>query len=442
MGDDSDGSSCSREESSTGEEVPDPGSSRLVPLGLSGVGFHTLDDFDVMGRKVLLRIDINSPVDEKTLRLVDGSKIRSSVTTLRELLDRSARVAILAHQGRPGDYDYIPMNEHAAFLTQYLGRRVRYVDDLFGSHALKAIDALNDGESILLKNVRFFPEEQAKKTPEEHAQTNLVRILAPKFDLFVNDAFASSHRSHASLVGFTAVLPSAAGRLMEKEVTTLTRVFQKPNRPSTFIFGGTKFVDALPVLEKLAARETVDNIMVAGLAGYAFLWLLGRNIGSRTERLASKDVTQEIRDRATKLISEHGTKIYIPIDAAVEDEGRRRECVIDEIPPDAAILDIGQKTIDEFGRLISSSKTVFLSGPPGMFEKDEFSKGTEGVFRAITTSEAFSVIGGGHSSAAANKFGVYDKISYVSTGGGALERLMLGKEMPVVEALKASAKRL
>ena len=422
--------------------MPDPGSSRLVPLGLSGVGFHTLDDFDVMGRKVLLRIDINSPVDEKTLRLVDGSKIRSSVTTLRELLDRSARVAILAHQGRPGDYDYIPMNEHAAFLTQYLGRRVRYVDDLLGSHALKAIDALNDGESILLKNVRFFPEEQAKKTPEEHAQTNLVRILAPKFDLFVNDAFASSHRSHASLVGFTAVLPSAAGRLMEKEVTTLTRVFQKPNRPSTFIFGGTKFVDALPVLEKLAARETVDNIMVAGLAGYAFLWLLGRNIGSRTERLASKDVTQEIRDRATKLISEHGTKIYIPIDAAVEDEGRRRECVIDEIPPDAAILDIGQKTIDEFGRLISSSKTVFLSGPPGMFEKDEFSKGTEGVFRAITTSEAFSVIGGGHSSAAANKFGVYDKISYVSTGGGALERLMLGKEMPVVEALKASAKRL
>ena len=422
--------------------MPDPGSSRLVPLGLSGVGFHTLDDFDVMGRKVLLRIDINSPVDEKTLRLVDGSKIRSSVTTLRELLDRSARVAILAHQGRPGDYDYIPLNEHAAFLTQYLGRRVRYVDDLLGSHALKAIDALNDGESILLKNVRFFPEEQAKKTPEEHAQTNLVRILAPKFDLFVNDAFASSHRSHASLVGFTAVLPSAAGRLMEKEVTTLTRVFQKPNRPSTFIFGGTKFVDALPVLEKLAARETVDNIMVAGLAGYAFLWLLGRNIGSRTERLASKDVTQEIRDRATKLISEHGTKIYIPIDAAVEDEGRRRECVIDEIPPDAAILDIGQKTIDEFGRLISSSKTVFLSGPPGMFEKDEFSKGTEGVFRAITTSEAFSVIGGGHSSAAANKFGVYDKISYVSTGGGALERLMLGKEMPVVEALKASAKRL
>ena len=442
MGDDSDGSSCSREEPTTNDEAPDPGSSRLVPLGLSGVGFHTLDDFDVMGRKVLLRIDINSPVNEKTLRLVDGSKIRSSVTTLRELLDRSAKVAILAHQGRPGDYDYIPLNEHAAFLTQYLGRRVRYVDDLFGGHALRAVDALNDGDSILLKNVRFFPEEQVKKTPEEHAQTNLVKTLAPKFDLFVNDAFASSHRSHASLVGFTVALPSAAGRLMEREVTTLTRVFQMPSRPSTFIFGGTKFVDALPVLEKLATRENVDNIIVAGLAGYAFLWLLGKNIGARTEKLASKDVTQEIRDRATNLISEHGSRIHIPMDAAIDDDGKRRECSIDEIPTDAAILDIGQRTIDGFCGLISASKTVFLSGPPGMFEKDEFSKGTESLFRAITASEAFSVIGGGHSTAAANKFGVYEKISYVSTGGGALERLMLGKEMPVVEALKASAKRL
>jgi phosphoglycerate kinase len=442
LGDDSDGSSCSREESSAGEEAPDPGSAKLVPLGVSGIGFHTLDDFDVMGRRVLLRIDINSPVDEKTLRLVDGSKIRSSVTTLRELLDRGAKVAILAHQGRPGDYDYIPLNEHAAFLTQYLGRKVRYVDDLYGSYALRAIDGLNDGESMLLKNVRFFPEEQAKKSPEEHAQSDLVKTLATKFDLFVNDAFASSHRSHASLVGFTVVLPSAAGRLMEREVVTLTRVFQKPNRPSTFIFGGTKFVDALPVLEKLAARETVDSIIVAGLAGYAFLWLLGKGIGSRTERLASRDVTPEIQERARKLIANYGSKIHLPLDAAVDDEGSRKEYPLDEIPKDAAIFDVGEKTINEFCAVVSTSKTVFLSGPPGVFEKDEFSKGTERLFRAITGNEAFSVIGGGHSSAAANKFGVYEKISYVSTGGGALERLMLGKEMPVVEALKASAKRI
>lgn len=405
------------------------------------MGFHTLDDFDVMGRRVLLRLDINSPVDEKTLRLVDGSKIRQSIATVRELIDRGARVAILAHQGRPGDYDYIPLNEHAAFLSQYLGKRVRYVDDLFGGQALKAIGNLNEGEAILLKNVRFFPEEQTKKSPEEHAGTELVKTLSPRFDLFVNDAFASSHRSHASLVGFTAVMPSAAGRLMEREVTTLTTVFQQPKRPSTFIFGGTKFVDALPVLEKLADKDAVDNIIVAGLAGYAFLWLLGTSIGSKTERLASRDVTDSIRDRARKLMETRGRKIHLPVDAAVDDEGKRKECALDQIPQDGAIMDIGPATIQKFKGIISKSKTVFLSGPPGVFEKDAFCTGTCELFNEITTCEAFSVIGGGHSCAAADKFGFTEKISYVSTGGGALERLMLGKEMPVVEALRASAKK-
>jgi phosphoglycerate kinase len=405
------------------------------------MGFHTLDDFDVMGRRVLLRIDINSPVDEKTLRLVDGSKIKQSVATIRELLDRNAKVAIIAHQGRPGDYDYIPLNEHAAFLSQYLGRRVRYVDDLAGAYAIKAISVLNDGDAILLKNVRFMPDEQAKKTPEEHAESQIVKALGSRFDLFVNDAFASSHRSHASLVGFTAVLPSAAGRLMEREVTTLTTVFQKPKRPSTFIFGGTKFIDALPVLETLADRENVDNIIVAGLAGYSFLWLLGTPIGSKTQKLASKDVTKETAERAKRLIEKHGDKIHLPVDAAIDDEGRREECTFDHIPDNGAIMDIGPATIREFRRIVSESKTVFLSGPPGVFEKEPFSAGTCELFKEITSSEAFSVIGGGHSCAAANKFGFTDKISYVSTGGGALERLMLGKEMPVVEALKASAKR-
>ena len=415
--------------------------SRTEPLGLSGPGFHTLDDFCLLGRRVLLRLDINSPVDEKTLRLVDGSKIRQSIATLRELMDRGAKVTILAHQGRPGDYDFIPLNEHAAFMSQYLGRKVRYVDDLMGARALRAIEGLSEGQAILLKNVREYPDEQAKKTPEEHAHSSLVKTLAPRFDLFVNDAFASSHRSHASLVGFTPVLPSAAGRLMEREIVTLTSVFQNPRRPSTFMFGGTKFADALPVLEKLADRETVDHILVAGLAGYTFLWLLGKRIGSKTEELASRDLAEETKERAKALMRSRGDKIHLPVDAAVNEDGRRREYDIEDVPADAAIMDIGERTIEEFSRIISSSRTVFLSGPPGVFEKEEFSKGTVGLLKAMTSSEAFSVIGGGHSNAAANKFGFQSKISYISTGGGALERLMLGREMPVVEALKASAKR-
>ncbi len=425
-----------------GERAGHPGGSPLQGSGtVCKLGFHTLDDFSVRGRAVLLRIDINSPVDERTLRLVDGSKIRSSVPTVRELMDRCAKVVILAHQGRPGDYDFIPLNEHAAFLTQYLGRRVRYVDDLMGRNAIDAIKVLSDGECMMLKNVREFGKEQQKGGPEEHAGSELVKVLAPMFDLFVNDAFASSHRSHASLVGFTAVLPSAAGRLMEQEVSTLTRVFNAPERPSTFVFGGTKFADALPVIEKLADSPNVDSIIVAGLAGFSFLRILGRRIGTQTEKLAGRDVTQAIADRARLLYQRHREKIQLPVDGAIGVDGERREYMLDSLPEDARVMDIGTESIKAFNRTVLSSKTVFLSGPPGVFEKEEFSKGTSEMLRAITESEAFSCIGGGHSSAAANKFGVRDKISYVSTGGGALERLMLGKEMPVVEALRASAKR-
>jgi phosphoglycerate kinase len=436
LGEGSEDSSCS------GDSIQTAGGRGWASSkGISGNGFHTLDDFDVRGRKVLLRIDINSPVDERTLRLVDGSKIRQSIATVRELLDRAAKTAIIAHQGRPGDYDYIPLNEHAAFMTQYLGRRVRYIDDLFGPQALNAIDALAEGECILLKNVRSFGGEQDKRTPAEHASSELVKTLAPKFDLFINDAFASSHRSHASLVGFTDVLPSAAGRLMEREVKTLTKVFHNPSRPSTFIFGGTKFGDALAVIEKLAERENVDNILVAGLAGYAFLWANGAKIGSKTEKLVKKDAPDEAVAGAKRLLSRHGSKIHLPVDAGVDFEGKRVEFTIDRLPSDASIKDIGTKTIEEFEKIICESKTIFLSGPPGVFEKQEFVKGTASVFNAIVNSEAFSVIGGGHSSAAAVKLKVMDGFSYQSTGGGALERLMLGKSMPVVEALRASAKK-
>lgn len=413
------------------------GSARTV----SGMGFHTLDDFSLRGRRVLLRIDINSPVDERTLRLEDGSKVKASIPTVREIVDRGAKLVILAHQGRPGDYDFIPLNEHAQYLSQFLSKKIRYVDDLTGQHALKAIDSLSEGDGLLLKNVRSFPEEQAKKTPEEHAESGLVKTLSPKFDLFVNDAFGSSHRSHASLVGFTTVLPSAAGRLMEREVRTLTNVIQNPKRPSTFIFGGTKFADALPVLQKLAERDTVDNILIAGLAGYTLVWVLGNRIGSKTEELAKKDLTPEIKDGAKKLVETYGAKIHVPIDAAADVNGHRREYKLHDLPADAAVKDIGSDTIDKFRRIVLGSKTVFLSGPPGVFEKAEFCKGTCDLFDAIIESEAFSVIGGGHSSAAANKLGVLERISYVSTGGGALERLMMGKSMPVIEALRNSAKR-
>lgn len=405
------------------------------------MGFHTLDDFNLRGKKVLLRVDINSPVDSGTLKLEDGSKIRSSVPTIREIIDRGGKLTVLAHQGRPGDHDFIPLNEHAEYLSRYLGRKVRYVDDIFGGYALKAIDGLAEGDCILMKNVRYYGLEQVRKSPEEHAQSELVKALSPMFDLFVNDAFASSHRSHASLVGFTPVLPSAAGRLLEKEVKTLSEVFQAPKRPSTFIFGGKKLSDALAAIDKLAKNDSVDNIIVAGLAGYGFLWSLGEAIGSRTEELVRKDMGDESIGRAKSLWEEHKEKILLPSDGAVDEGGQRREYPVGSLPADAAVLDIGHDTISRFADTIMRSKTIFLSGPPGMFEREEFSAGTKAIYEAIIESGAFSVIGGGHSSAAANKFGLMDKFSYCSTGGGALERLMLGKQMPVIDALREAARR-
>ena len=412
-----------------------------VPSSRSQLGFLTLDDFNVKGKRVLVRLDINSPVDEATLRLEDGSKVESAVPTVKELLDRMARVTILAHQGRPGEYDFITLNEHAEYLSRFTGKRVRFVNDIFGPHAQAAVDSLGDGECVLLQNVRNFSGEQLKLSPQEHARSALVTTLAPRFDLFVNDAFASSHRSHASLVGFTAVLPSAAGRLMEREIKALSEVIQKPSRPSTYIFGGTKFADALPVIRRLAESDVVDHILVAGLAGFAYQWILGELRTSETADHFRKVIDDTTGENARALIEKHGDKISLPIDGAVADEGARKEYALEDMPEDASMMDIGSGTIQRFGAIIEKSRTVLLSGPPGVYEREEFSTGTRMVYEAIASSDAFSVIGGGHSGAAASMLGMRDRFSYISTGGGAIERMILGKKMPVIEALREAAGR-
>lgn len=403
--------------------------------------FKTLDDFDVRDKTVLVRIDINSPLDRSTKSLKDHSKIASSMPTLRELSDKGAKVVMLAHQGRRGHWDYCELDKHAEVLSSLLGRRVRYVDDLFGSEAKKAISSLRSGELLLLKNVRCFEDEDKKLSPEHHAKGKLVSELAGLFDLFVNDAFASAHRSHASIVGFAAVLPSAAGRLMEKEIASLSKIVESPGRPCVFVFGGTKFVDSIPIINHLLGTGIADRVILGGLVGLAYAAAAGKNIGADNLKMLEHELTPEHLNAAREIIERFRDKIALPVDVAMDQAGRRVEKEIDHDPPSHQSLDIGSKSIERFGEILSKAKTILISGPVGVFEKEEFSLGTRAVFEKSVSHGAFCVIGGGHTTAAANQFSYAKRISYISTGGGALEHFLLGKPLPAIEALKSAAQR-
>jgi phosphoglycerate kinase len=394
--------------------------------------FFTLDDFDVKNKTVLVRVDINSPLDPKTLEIIDVTRMEACAPTIIELSERKAKVVVLAHQGRPGDWDFVPLDKHAKAMSGILGRDVRYVDDIFGQKAKEAIKAMKPGDVVMLGNVRGYKDETAKKSSEELSRCDMVRELSSLADYFVNDAFAAAHRAQASLVGFPYALPSMAGRLMEKELKTLNRVFEKPERPTLFFFGGAKFDDAITMIEKLKKRGIADHIALVGMAGEAFVAAKGVDFG-KTAELLKGDF-----EGAKKLMDD---SMLLPVDFAYAEDGKRVEVSVGDLPVDEIVYDIGQESIDLFTGYIKKAKTIVVSGPAGKFEDELFVKGTKALFEAITESKAFSLAGGGHTTAALEKLGLKDRFSYVSTGGGALEAFMLGEELPAVKALEQSYER-
>ena len=260
--------------------------------------FNTLDDFHFEDKTVLLRVDINCPLDKETLKLTDDNRIRHIVPTVRELLDDGAKVVIIAHQGRPGDWDFIDLQQHAECLSKYLSKQVRYVDDILGDVAISEIKNLTPGNVIMLKNIRELPYELEKKSAEEHANSELVKTLAPLFDYYVNDAFATAHRSQCSLVGPPCVLPSAVGRLMEKELTALSSVFSDTNHPSVFILGGSKFSDSIKVMDRALTSKAADIIILVGLTASAFLVARGVDVGEPSRKALEAELTPETLDAA------------------------------------------------------------------------------------------------------------------------------------------------
>ncbi len=404
--------------------------------------YLTLDDVNVKNKVVIVRVDFNSPVDPNSKKLLDDARIRAhGQTTIKELSEKGAKVVILAHQGRRGDADFIPLKQHSELLSKILSKPVKYVDDVYGEKAKNAIKNLKSGEILVLDNVRSFAAETKEGTPEEHAKTELVQNLAPLADLFVNDAFAAAHRTHVSIIGFTAVLPSAAGRIMEKELKSLSKVLEKPEKPCVFILGGAKADDSLEISKYVLDHGIADNILTGGVVGQVFLAAKGIDIGKPNMEFLKQQEAMDIIPGITQLIQKYPDKIKTPEDVAVENNGKRQEIQVEKLPTERSIFDIGAKTVEDYTKWIRQAKTIVVSGPMGKYENKEFSYGTKRIFEEIANSKAFSLAGGGHTIGALEEFGLSKKISYISTAGGALIEFLMGKKLPGVAALEKTASR-
>lgn len=410
-------------------------------------GIRTLDEFDVQNKTVLCRIDINQPVDREKGTLKSTARIQACVPTLRELSDRGAKLVLLAHQGSDIEYkNFYTTAPHAQVLTELMGKPVRFIEDVCGPTTRSAIQALQPGEIILLDNVRFCSEEQTLfelklcLTHAQQAQTEVVRKLAPLADLYVCDAFAAAHRDQPTLCGFEQVLPSAMGRLFEREYCVISELMESPAHPCVFVLGGAKIADAFMMMETVLSSGAADRVLTGGLVGQILLASQGAEIGSGTLGFIEKSGYTEFIEKAKGLYARFAEKIDLPIDLAHVTNGARQDVEVGQIPADFDALDVGAKTAALYRERILDAKTVFANGPVGVFEKPESALGTKVLFEALAETQAYVVVGGGDSVTAAAKFGVTDQLGYVCTGGGALIRFLTGEELPVVKALRHAAK--
>jgi phosphoglycerate kinase len=399
--------------------------------------FNTIDDFDVENKTVLVRVDINAPVDPSSGIILDDTRLKLHAQTIRELSNKGAKVVLLAHQSRPGKKDFTTLSQHAEALSDILNLRVKYIDSLFSSAAKAAIKDLKPHEILLLENARFFSEETLSRSPLEQSKTLLVRHLSPLIDYYVNDAFAAAHRSQASLVGFTVNTPSAAGRVMEKELTVIQDALDNVEHPCVFLLGGMKPEDSIDVMENVLSNGTADSILTTGIVGNIVLWAAGVDIGEVNRNFIASRGYEDMVAKSKELIERFGDKVKYPIDVACEINNDRMDIDVSQIPNEA-IFDIGEKTIAYYAKEIRDAKYIFANGPAGVFEDPKFAMGTEDLINAMASSQGFSLIGGGHIAAATAGMGLEDHMSHLSSGGGACISMLAGKKLAAVEALKNS----
>ncbi|NSW77333.1 MAG: phosphoglycerate kinase [Candidatus Atribacteria bacterium] len=379
------------------------------------------------GKKVLVRVDFNVPLDEER-RITDDTRIVESLPTIRFLLEKGAKVILVSHLGRPKGKpkDEFRMDPVAKRLEELLGRKVYKANDCIGEDVEKLANALREGEVLLLENVRFYAEEEAN---DEHFAQSLARLA----DIYVNDAFGTAHRAHASTAGVAKFLPAYAGFLMEKELEALGERLNNPVRPFLAILGGAKVSSKIGVIKKLL--EKVDALLIGGGMSYTFIKAMGYEVGTS---LLEEGMIEEARS-ILAMAKERGVKLVLPEDFVVAPEGKEgvetKVVAWNAIPPDMGGFDIGPKTVEKFGREIAQAKTIFWNGPLGLFEVDLFAQGTVEIARKVAESGAVVVVGGGDTIAAIKKAGVEKKITHISTGGGASLEFVEGRVLPGVEVL-------
>lgn len=387
----------------------------------------SLKDVDVNGKRVFCRVDFNVPMQDG--KITDETRIRAAIPTIQYLVDQGAKVILASHLGRPKGkvVEEMRLTPVAKRLGELLEKDVQKADEAYGEAVKAQIAGLNAGDVLLLENVRFYPGE-------EKNDAELGKSFAELADIYVNDAFGAAHRAHASTEGIAHYLPAVSGFLMEKELEVLGKALSNPERPFTAIIGGAKVKDKIGVIENLL--EKVDNLIIGGGLAYTFIKAQGHEIGKSLLEADKIDLAKSFIDKA----KEKGVKFYIPVDAIVADDfsadANSKVVSIGEIPADWEALDIGPKTAEIYRDVIQKSKLVIWNGPMGVFEIDKFAGGTKAVAEALAESEGtYSVIGGGDSAAAVEKFNLADKMSHISTGGGASLEFMEGKVLPGVVAL-------
>ena len=387
----------------------------------------SIKDISVKGKRVFCRVDFNVPMSDG--KVTDDTRIRAALPTIEYLASQGAVVILASHLGRPkGEVkEELRLSPVAVRLGELLGKEVKKADEAYGEEVKKQLSEMKEGDIILLENVRFYPGEE-KNDPE------LAKAFADLADVYVNDAFGAAHRAHASTEGIAQYLPSVAGFLMEKELEVLGKALSNPERPFTAIIGGAKVKDKIGVIDNLL--EKVDNLIIGGGLAYTFVKAQGHEIG---KSLLEEDKI-DLASSFIKKAEEKGVNFYMPVDAVIADDFSEKASVkhvdISEIPSDWQALDIGPETAALYREVIQKSKLVIWNGPMGVFEMEPFAGGTKAVAEALAESKGtYSVIGGGDSAAAVEKFGLADQMSHISTGGGASLEFMEGKVLPGVAAL-------